>query len=145
MTRAFYFGRIEERRISSLAPLVFDEAAAGDAVARGIIDRLADELSSMAASLIRRLHMTRLDVEVVLAGGVFRNDEPGFYGRLDDGVRKAAARAQIIKLDAPPVAGALLLGMDELARRGLCPPPDAATAGHVRDQLSTWDAVVVSR
>lgn len=144
MTRAFYFERIPESRVNSLAPLVFAEAGAGDAVARSIIDRLADELSTMAAALIRRLRMTRLEVEVVLAGGVFRNTDAAFYERLQDGLRRAAPRAKTINLDAPPVAGALLLGMDELARRGLTPPPTAATASQIRDALRAWDAAILS-
>ena len=76
----------------------------------------------MAGSLIRRLHMTQLDVEVVLAGGVFRNDDAAFYARLEAGITRVASRARTIKLDAPPVAGAVLLALDELARRGLSGP-----------------------
>ncbi len=130
MTRAFYFGTIPESRINSLAPLVFEVAAAGDEVARSIIDRLADELSSMAGSLIRRLHMTQLEVEVVLAGGVFRATEPDFYARLDDGIRRAAPHARTIKLDAPPVAGAVLLGSTS--------SPAAASRPH---RTPTWPKI----
>ena len=143
LTRAFYFGRIPESRISSLAPIVFETAANGDEVARSIVDRLADELSLMAASLIRRLHMTRLEVEVVLAGGVFRTTDPDFYARLDEGIRRAAPRARMVKLDAPPVCGALLIGMDELARRGLTSAPDAALGERLRAALRAWDARLV--
>jgi N-acetylglucosamine kinase-like BadF-type ATPase len=139
MTRAFYFERIPESRVNDLAPLVFAEAAAGDAAARAIIDRLADELAAMAGSLIRRLHMTRLEVEVVLAGGVFRNTDASFYARLEAGITRVAPRAITIKLDAPPVAGAVLLALDELSRRGLAPPPARATADRVRGQLRAWD------
>ena len=143
MTRGFYFGSIQESLINTLAPLVFEVAAAGDEVARSIIDRLADELSAMAGSLIRRLHMTQLEVEVVLAGGVFRATDPIFYARLEDGIRRAAPRARTIKLDAPPVCGAILLGIDELARRGLTPAPNADLAEKLRAALRTWDATVI--
>ena len=143
MTRAFYLGRIPHGRISRLAPLVFSEAAAGDAVARSIIDRLADELAAMAVSLIRKLHMTRLEVEVVLAGGVFRTRDASFYARLDDGIKRVAPRARTVKLGAPPVAGALLLAMDELARRGDIPVPDRTTSEHLRAALRAWDSSLV--
>ena len=119
LTREFYFERIPESRVSPLAPTVFRVAADGDAVAREIIDRLADELATMAAVLIRRLNMQDLDVEVVLAGGVFRTDDAAFYARLEEGITRVAPRARTIKLNAPPVAGAVLLALDELARRGL--------------------------
>lgn len=115
LTRALYFERISERRLSELAPLVFDAAAAGDVVARSIVDRLADELVGMARALIRRLRLSRLDPEVVLAGGVFRTDEPGFYSRLEAGIRAAAPRARPVRLSAPPVLGAALIGLDRLA------------------------------
>ena len=126
-----------------LAPLVFAEAAGGDAVARSIIDRLADELAAMAGSLIRRLHMTQLEVEVVLAGGVFRNNDATFYARLEAGIAGVAAHAHTIKLDAPPVAGAVLLALDELSRRGLAEPPSSAMADRLRDALRKWDASVI--
>ena len=139
MTRAFYFGRIPESRISSLAPIVFEQAATGDEVARAIIDRLADELAAMANALIRRLHMTRLEVEVVLAGGVFRTRDEQFYERLDHGVTGAAPRARLVHLDSPPVAGAVLFALDELARRGARPPVTSDESESLRRALAAWD------
>jgi N-acetylglucosamine kinase-like BadF-type ATPase len=126
MTRAFYFERIPESGVNSLAPLVFAEAGTGDQVARSIIDRLADELSTMAAALIRRLRMTRLEVEVVLAGGVFRTSDANFYARLEDGIRRAAPRARTIKLD----------------RSAATDPPDTSTAANLRAALRAWDATL---
>lgn len=115
LTRALYFERLSERRLSELAPLVFDAARAGDVVARSIVDRLANELIGMARALIRRLRLSRLDPEVVLAGGVFRTDEPGFHARLAAGIRAAAPRSRLVHLTAPPVLGAALIGLDRLA------------------------------
>jgi N-acetylglucosamine kinase-like BadF-type ATPase len=132
LTRALYFERLSERRLSELAPLVFEAAAAGDAVARSIVDRLADELVAMARALIRRLHLSRLDPEVVLAGGVFRTDEPGFYARLDAGILSAAPQAKLVRLAAPPVLGAALLGLDRLAGG----TTDAAAEARLRGDLT---------
>lgn len=115
LTRALYFDRLSERRLSELAPLIFDAAADGDAVARSIVDRLADELVAMARALIRRLRLGRLDPEIVLAGGVFRTTEPGFYARLEAGIHAAAPRASLVRLGAPPVLGAALIGLDRVA------------------------------
>jgi hypothetical protein len=83
--------------------------------------------------------MTRLEVEVVLAGGVFRNNDAAFYARLEAGITGIAPRAHTIKLDAPPVAGAVLLALDELSRRGFAEPPSSATADRLRDALRKWD------
>ena len=51
-------GRIDGSR--ELSPIVFAAAGAGDAVARSILDRQADELIAMARAIIVRLRMTRL-------------------------------------------------------------------------------------
>ena len=119
---AVYTGRIPERRLVELAPLVLAAAGAGDAVARAIVDRNADEVVTMAGAAIRRLHLTRRPVEVILAGGVFRTDDAAFQERIRRGILAVAPRATIVLLAAPPVLGAALLGADEL---GLGPKAEA--------------------
>lgn len=112
LMEAIYFGRVNEGRVAELPPLVFGAAAAGDAVASSIVDRQADEVVAMAGTAIRRLRMAKLDVHVVLGGGIFRNDFPPFIARIEDGVRQIAPAATIAVLTAPPVIGAVLLGLD---------------------------------
>jgi len=129
LTRAFYDGRIAERRTSELSPVVFAAAGEGDAVARSIVDRLADELVVMAVALARRAHLTRLPVEVVLAGGVFRATDEPFYERIRNGIEAAAPAARLVRLDVPPVAGAALEGLSRLGLR------TAAAADRVRTEL----------
>jgi N-acetylglucosamine kinase-like BadF-type ATPase len=114
LTRALYTGQIDERRFGELAPLVFAEAVAGDAVARSVTDRLADEIVAMASALIRRLRMTRLDVEVVLGGGIFRNDDAAFFTRIETGLATVAPSSTVHVLTVPPVIGAALIGLDQL-------------------------------
>ena len=118
LTRAVYEGRIERRRLEELSPLVFAAASAGDGVARMLLDRVANELAVMAIAIARRLRMTRRAVEVVLVGGVFRASDPVFHERLAVGIHAALPRASIVRLEAPPVLGAALLGLDELGGRG---------------------------
>lgn len=114
LSRAIYEERIAARRLEELAPVVFDAAAAGDGVARGIADRLADELATMATAIARRLRIARREVDVVLAGGIFRTTDAGFYARLEDGLRAGMPQARAVRLEARPVLGAALLGLDEL-------------------------------
>ena len=78
LTMAMYHGRVSERRIGELSPVVFAAAMDGDEAARAIVDRLADELVAMAGAMIRRLRLTRSDPEVVLGGGVFRTPDEAF-------------------------------------------------------------------
>jgi N-acetylglucosamine kinase-like BadF-type ATPase len=125
LVRALYTGRVPGERLGELSPIVFEAAGAGDAVARGIVDRLADELVAMATALIRRLRLSRLDPDVVLAGSVFRAEDPAFHSRLRDGVLAVAPAARIVRLEAPPVLGSALLGL-ELLRRGTVGEVEAA-------------------
>jgi N-acetylglucosamine kinase-like BadF-type ATPase len=111
---AMYFGRLAYDRLVELPPVVFAAAEEGDAVARSIVDRQADEIATMAGAAIRKLRMRELDVHVVLGGGIFRNDFAAFFERIDAGVRAVAPRAEIIVLKAPPVVGAAMLGLDRI-------------------------------
>lgn len=135
LTKAMYFGRVSTTTLSGLAPVLFRTAAEGDAVARSIIDRLVDELVGMARALIRRLRLGRLDPEIVLAGGVFRTEDRAFWERLEAGLLAAAPRAQIHRLNAPPVLGAALIGLDRLAPTGATPPE---TEARLRAALEAW-------
>ncbi|HEX4897678.1 MAG TPA: BadF/BadG/BcrA/BcrD ATPase family protein, partial [Candidatus Limnocylindrales bacterium] len=67
LVRALYRGQIRWPELGDLSPVVFAAAAAGDEVAGGIVDRLAEELAAMAVALLRRTGQTRLDADVVLA------------------------------------------------------------------------------
>ncbi|HET7182440.1 MAG TPA: BadF/BadG/BcrA/BcrD ATPase family protein [Candidatus Limnocylindrales bacterium] len=135
MTKALYLEQIPRGRITELAPLVFQAAADGDGVARGILDRLADELVAMATALIHRLRLAHLDPEVVLAGGVFRNQDQAFHDRLEAGIHAVAPRAELRRLAAPPVLGAALIGLDAATDGGSTPPGAEA---RLRRALETW-------
>ena len=106
-------GRVEPY-VAELAPVVFRCAAEGDAVAAALVDRQADEIVAMVSSALRRLHLTRRDVEVVLGGGLFHGGDRGFIERIERGVLSVAAAARIKRLQAPPVIGSALLGLDRL-------------------------------
>ena len=134
VTRSMYTGRIRERRVAELSPVVFAAAKAGDAVARSIVDRLAAELVAMARALIRRLRLSRLDPDVVLGGGVFRTDDQAFFDALAAGIAEVAPRARLVRLTAPPVVGAALIGLDRLAGHAV----DPATAHRIRAAFASW-------
>lgn len=131
---AMYEERLPSRRLSELAPAVFEHAAAGDSVAREIVDRLADELVNMAGALVRRLRLGRSDVEIVLAGGVFATTEAQFHRRLEEGIHTIAPRATVVRPTVPPVCGAALIGLDRLAPGGATP---AAVAQRLRSAFET--------
>lgn len=111
---ALYLRTLPEDELPGLAPVVFREAVAGDPVARALVERQADEIALMAAVAIRRLRMIDLDPDVVLGGGIFRNEWEPFFARIEDGVASVAPQARIVRLGAPPVLGAAMLGLDVL-------------------------------
>ena len=130
VTRHLYRGRIGQGRLRELAPVVFTAAMRGDAQARAIVDRLADELATMAVALARRLHMTKLSFDVVLAGGVFDTPDRGLVDRIHRQVAVSLPAATIVKLDAPPVLGAALLALDRV------PEATPAAAARLRAALT---------
>src|SRR4029077_8650773 len=109
VTLALYRHRIASARLRELARVVFATADAGDEVAGGIVDRLADEIAAFAIAAIRRTSTVRREVEVVLAGGLIRSGDPRLLGRVERLVRAVAPRARIVVLDRPPVLGAALI------------------------------------
>ena len=114
VVEALYVGTLEEDRLAELAPEVFHAAAAGDEVAQGIVGHQADEIATMATAAIRKLGMRDIELDVVLGGGVFRNRWAPFFERIDAGVHAVAPHASIVRLTAPPVVGAAMLGLDLL-------------------------------
>jgi N-acetylglucosamine kinase-like BadF-type ATPase len=105
---------IGERQVAGLAPLVFAAAAGGDAVSQALVDLQADEIVAMVVSAVRRLHLTRRDVDVVLGGGLFDDRHGGFVERIAAGVHAVAPAARVQPLTVPPVVGACLLGCDHV-------------------------------
>lgn len=135
VTRAFYDARIAGPRVGELSPVVFRAATEGDPVARSIVDRLADELATMAVALARRTAITRRSVEVVLAGGVFSTTDKAFFERIETGVRAVVRDARLVPLDVPPVAGAALHGLDVVSGGSHAPQ---AARDRLRADLRTW-------
>jgi N-acetylglucosamine kinase-like BadF-type ATPase len=136
LTRALYEGRIRMARLSELPPVVFAAAVGGDDAARSIIERLVEELATMAIALTRRLDLDGLDPDVVLAGGVFRTTDQRFFDSILQRIGAVLPNARLVRLTTPPVAGAALLGLDRL--RGSAVDPE--TAGRLRTALADWSA-----
>jgi N-acetylglucosamine kinase-like BadF-type ATPase len=114
LLEAVYTGDVPYSALFALAEVALDAAAAGDVVARRAVDQLADEVVAMVVAAVRRLGLASEAVEVVLGGGIFDTTDRGFLARVSNGVTAVAPRAVLRRLDAPPVVGAALLGLDDL-------------------------------
>jgi N-acetylglucosamine kinase-like BadF-type ATPase len=114
---ALYRGTLREHRLTELTPVLFRAARRNDRIARDVVWRQADEIVAMATVAIRRLRMQKLDVDVVLGGGVFQSSWQPFLERIESGIRAFAPDARVLVLDAPPVVGAALIGLDHIDAR----------------------------
>jgi N-acetylglucosamine kinase-like BadF-type ATPase len=113
LAEAMHTGRVEQRRVLELAPLVLAEAA-DDAVAAEIVDRLASEVVALARVALTRLGLTGEPVEVVLGGGILQDADGDLLAAIDGGVREVAPQATVHPTATPAIVGAVLLGLDEL-------------------------------
>lgn len=95
-----------------LARLVFTVADAGDEVACRIVRQAGEELGLTAAAVVRKLALEHESFDLVLAGGVFRARNRLLIDALTEQVRRCAPMARVVRLEAPPVAGSLLLAFD---------------------------------
>jgi len=113
LAEEFHAGRIVQRRVVELAPVVFAEAAR-DAVAASIVERLAKEVVTMIRVTLERLELRGEPVEVALGGGLMQSGNPALIGAIEAGVKEIAPAATVHVTGSPPVIGAALLGLDEL-------------------------------
>jgi N-acetylglucosamine kinase-like BadF-type ATPase len=111
---AVHTGAMARERLFALAEVLLDAAADGDAPAREAADQLADEIVTFVRAAVQRLGVEREPVEVVLGGGVFDTRDERFHRRLDEGIHAVAPSAELIRLQAPPVLGAALIGLDAI-------------------------------
>jgi N-acetylglucosamine kinase len=111
---ALYHRGVSEEQLLGLVPLVFEAAWHGDGVAQGILIRLGKEVGISATTVIRRLGLEGTDVEVVLAGGVFRGKGPLLLDTVVQTVHRVAPKARIVLPRYAPVVGALLLALETL-------------------------------
>jgi N-acetylglucosamine kinase-like BadF-type ATPase len=113
LAEAIHFGRIAERRLIELAPLVLAEAG-DDAVAAEIVRRLAAEVVTLARVALKRLDLTNDSVEVLLGGGVLQDVDGDLLAAIDAGLREHAPAVTVRPTASAAIVGAALLGLDEV-------------------------------
>jgi N-acetylglucosamine kinase-like BadF-type ATPase len=113
LARAIHDGHIPWHRLGELPPLVF-EAAASDAVAGEIVDRLADECVTIARAALGRLGLVGEEVEVVLGGGLLQAGNRRLLARIENGLREVDPDISVRVARSRPIVGAALVGLDRL-------------------------------
>jgi N-acetylglucosamine kinase-like BadF-type ATPase len=113
VAEAMQFDGLARQRIGELASLVLSSARDDD-VACGIAERLVSECVAFLRVTLDRLELTSEAADVVLGGGLLQNDGTWLADRIAERLATFAPRATVTLVDAPPVVGAALLGLDEL-------------------------------
>lgn len=112
------------------APLVFRVAREGDPIAQDLIRWTGTELGNLAKAVMRQLDLGAEPFDLVLAGGYFKGS-PAIIEALCASVAEYTANARVVHLNAPPVIGAALLGMETAN----CPP---SMIDHARARLQSY-------
>ena len=102
---------------AQLAMKVIEAAHEGDEAAHGIVEWSGEELGWLAVSVARQIEMQDEEVEIIQSGSVFDAGDiiadPMRYI-----VLKHCPGAKLIRLDGPPVVGAVILGMEQVGFDG---------------------------
>jgi N-acetylglucosamine kinase-like BadF-type ATPase len=99
------------------APLVFEVAKAGDVVAIEAIRWAGLELADMVNGVSRQLGFMEKAFEVVLIGSTF-NGGALLLEPMKQAVLAINSKARFVRLEAPPVVGGVLLGMEQAGIAG---------------------------
>jgi N-acetylglucosamine kinase-like BadF-type ATPase len=114
LAEAVHRGRIQLGQAAELAPLVL-AAAPSDRVAAEIVERLADEVVALVRVALERLTLSDASVEVLLGGGMFRSRSTFLFAAIEARLAEIAPRATPHVTDSPPIVGAALLALDQVA------------------------------
>jgi N-acetylglucosamine kinase-like BadF-type ATPase len=95
-----------------IAVQIIQAARDGDTAAQDVIRWAGEELGWLAVAVAHQIEMENDEVEVIQSGSVFEAGEI-ITAPMKDVVLKYCPQAKLIRLDGPPVVGAVLLGMEQ--------------------------------
>lgn len=109
----FYYDSYRPLDLARYAPLVFEAANRGDAVALGILRRAGHTIAKAANVIRGRLFSPDEEVTVVLGGSVLQKGEnPAVVETIRADMLARFPKTNFVKLGCEPVAGAALLALD---------------------------------
>ncbi|MFF1506056.1 N-acetylglucosamine kinase [Streptomyces sp. NPDC058326] len=115
LIEALHLGLLPFERRHELTPVLFRVSAAGDPVALSLVHRLAEEVVALAAVALGRLGLLDEEAPVMLGGSVLAARHPQLEERIRELLAERAPKAVVGFVTAPPVLGAGLLALDEVA------------------------------
>ncbi|MBL8063183.1 MAG: hypothetical protein JNK32_09210 [Anaerolineales bacterium] len=100
-----------------LALQVLDAARNGDAAAQSVVQWAGEELGWLAIAVTRQIGMENDELEVIQSGSIFEAGEI-ITESMREVVLKHCPKAKLMRLDGPPVVGAVILGMEQVGFDG---------------------------
>ena len=100
------------RLTASLAIRVVEAARQEDEAACDVVEWAGEELGWLAVSVARQIDMQDEEIEIIQSGSVFEAGEL-IMKPMHELVLKHCPKARLIRLDGPPVVGAVILGMEQ--------------------------------
>jgi len=113
LAEAIHGGRIAQRRVIELAPMVLAQAET-DAAAAAIVERLVAEVVAMARVALTRLGLEHEPVEVLLGGGLLQTAADGLLSEIERALADTGPSITVRSTGSPAIVGAALLGLDAL-------------------------------
>ncbi|MEV0633563.1 BadF/BadG/BcrA/BcrD ATPase family protein [Streptomyces sp. NPDC050619] len=114
LIEALHLKHLAHERRHELTPVLFATAADGDPVARALVDRLAEEVVTMAVVALTRLDLLDEETPILLGGGVLAARHPQLDDRVRELLTARAPKAVPQVVTESPVLGAALLGLDRV-------------------------------
>ena len=111
---ALHKGELGHDELLKLTTVLFQVAATGDPVAMDLVERLAEEVVTMAATAMRRLGLIGAGAPVVLGGGLLTARDPLLTAAIERRLARVDPSAVPVIVEVPPLTGAALLGLDFL-------------------------------
>ncbi len=112
----FYAGQLSRDELASFAARVGKQAERGDDMARGLMDKAARALSSLAMKVVHGLKLERQPLEISYGGGVFNSRR--LLARFTAELSVELPQAQIVAPRFGPDVGALLLAYRQAGQIG---------------------------
>ena len=98
---------------AAAAPTIFRLADEGDGVAHDLVRWCGNELGSLALGVIRQLGFKDAVFDVVLSGSLY-DGSPALIEAMRGTIHTVAPGARLVRLEAPPVVGGVLLAMEQV-------------------------------
>lgn len=128
--RRVYRKEMGREELEPMARLVFESAAGGDPAACDILERGGHYLSMMVNAVAKRLAMTGVSFDLVMAGSVFRGECSVLIDALQSGLAGVCPRVRCVLPMYEPVVGAVLMAMEQIG------PLDPAVTNSLEQRIS---------